>query len=148
MLFSRFLLASILLIINQHGSDGVKYRIKLAEYNYTFIPQGRCSDTLVGNIEGSKFIKIFLFDCKGKMNVECFNKDSILLEKGSYINSLDLLKSYYYASDASRSKTTVKIISYYQPLRDGIWYFYDEKGKLVLNKMYEKGIAIDSAAAK
>ncbi|KYP16241.1 MAG: hypothetical protein A1D16_20050 [Flavihumibacter sp. CACIAM 22H1] len=128
----------------QYHPDQMRYRIRLQEYSYTFIPQGKCRDTLFTKLDQGKSIKIYLFDCKGKMNVECFNKDSILIEKGSYVNSLDLLKSYYYAIDATRSKTTIKVSSYYHPLRNGVWYYYDDLGEPLLNKIYDRGIVIDS----
>ena len=146
--FANLILVSLLVFQNQnYGLE--KYRIKLIEYNYTFIPQAKCRDTLYGNIDHNNFLKIYLNNCKGNCDVECYNKDSVIVEKGSYINSLDLLKSYYYALDASQtSKTEIKVISYYQPLRNGVWYFYNDSGRLFLNKIYNNGILIDSLAAK
>jgi len=127
--------------------------IKLIEYNYIFVPSQKCTDTLSGTTIDGKKLKIYLFDCKGKMIIECFNKKSILIEKGAYINSLDLLKNYSYAIAVGRhinpkKRVTIEVNSYYQPLRNGIWCFYKDNGKLYKKKNYNKGIVIDSILIK
>jgi hypothetical protein len=147
MTFLKVLVSSILILVNQGTLKSEKIRIKLAEYNYTFIPQHKCRDTFFTKIEGNRFLKIYLFSCKGQMNVECYNEDSVIIEKGSYENSLDLLKNYYFANNATEHKTKIKVANYYQPLRNGIWYFYNE-GKLVFKRIYDGGIVVDSAKTK
>ncbi len=128
------------------------YRIKLNEYDYMFFPNSKCIDTISAKISSGYKIKLYLFDCKGKMKVECFNKKSILIEKGSYSNSLDLLKKYVYAikvgTGNGKKKAVLKVLSYYQPLRTGIWLFYTDRGKLRMRKRFEKGILLDSLVIK
>jgi hypothetical protein len=141
----KVLASAILILLNQGPLMPQKTRIKVAEYNYTFIPQRQqCRDTFFAKIEGNRFLKIYLFSCKGSMNLECYNKDSVIIEKGPYESSLDLLKSYYYANDVTEHRAKIKVASYYQPLRNGTWYFYNEKGNLTLQKNYKDGIVVDS----
>jgi hypothetical protein len=125
--------------------------VKLNEYKYTFIPR-ECKGDFSVVILGGRKLKIHLIDCKGKMNLECYDRSLELIEKGSYINSLDLLKSYYYAVSIGKNidrqhNVSIKISSYYQPLRDGVWYFYNHR-RLVMKKKYNAGILIDSLSIR
>lgn len=120
------------------------FRIKLIEYDLTFVPD-KCKGMITKvDKKKSRYYKLYLKDCKGTMLFESFDlQDSTLKERGSYIASLDLLKSYIYAINATTGKSEVKVSKYYQPLKDGTWYFYgDEGNKIKAKEIYKRGVLI------
>lgn len=128
-------------------SEKEKYRIKIAEYGYTFIPN-RLNSAIWARLDDKRLLQMDVKDYKGKMHLRCFLKDSTLIEEGDYINSLDLLVSYNNIVDGTSLKQRIGIVKYYQPLRSGVWNFYDSSGKVFLNKRYDAGILIDSISIK
>ena len=116
-----------------------RYRIELPEYKLTIVPDS-CNQVITKkDQQNHKYYIINLKSCQGKMSLECYNsQDSALLEKGNYIASLDLLKSYGNGLDIATGRTTIQVIKYYQPLKDGIWYYYNSNG--VTKKIYKCGI--------
>lgn len=120
-----------------------KYRIKIADYGYTFIPQ-QLNSIIWGRLDDERLLKITVRDYKGEMHLKCFSKDSVLIEEGNYINSLELLVSYKYVIDGTSLKQRISVVNYYQPLRNGTWDFYDSFGKILLKKKYDAGILTDS----
>jgi hypothetical protein len=118
-----------------------KISIYIEEYNYFFTPQKiNCLDTLVDKLDDGRTLRIFIYDCKGKMHLECF-KGHQKIEEGDYINSLDLLKKYSRAVNAISGRREIIVREYYQPLRSGEWFFYNKNnGKLVDKKRYVQGI--------
>ncbi len=120
-----------------------KYRIKIADYGYTFIPQ-QVNATIWGRLDDTRLLKIYVKSYRGEMHIKCFSKDSVLIEQGNYINSLELLVSYKYVIDGTTLKQRISVVKYYQPLRNGVWDFYNSSGIIFLKKKYDAGILIDS----
>ena len=117
-----------------------KITIYIEEYDYVFTPQKiGCIDTIVGNLENGKLLKIVLSDCKGTMHIQYY-KGKQKLEEGNYIASLDLLKKYITATNGITGKSHIRVSEYYQPLRSGTWIFYDTKGRVRYKKIYKEGI--------
>jgi hypothetical protein len=83
------------------------------------------------------FFRVVLFDARGKSYFEAY-KNNKLYEKGYLENSLDTLKKYTVSIGGVHDKK-VKVIQYFQPLKNGLWY-ETVKGKLV-KKRYHMGIA-------
>lgn len=135
-----FLTVIILTLCCSFCSYSKKISIYLREYNYSFTPQKEgCVDTLSKKLEDGRELKIFLFDCKGKMHIECYkNKNKI--EEGDYISSLDLLKKYITTVNGISGGEKIGVYEFYEPLRSGSWIFYDNKGKLLFKKIYKEGI--------
>ncbi len=130
----------IQLITSSFYRSEKKISIYLEEYNYYFTPQKNgCVDTILKKLEDGRVLKIFLFECMGKMRIECF-RANIKIEEGDYINSLDLLKKYSYGINGVTGKKMIRVREYYQPLRSGVWFFYNNKGQLEFKKYYEKGV--------
>ena len=120
--------------------DSRKVSIYINEYDYSFTPQKNdCIDTLVKMTNDGRELKIILFDCKGKMHLECF-KNRKKIEEGDYSNSLDLLKKYINTIDGITGVQRVKVYEFYQPLRLGVWSFYDGNGKLLRKEVYKEGV--------
>lgn len=130
-----------LIIISSFRIPDALHPIYLTECNFYFYPEKGCKNIYNKKIDDSTYININLFSCKGNMYVRLY-VDSVLVEEGKYINSLDLLKKYNYRVGFSRkynkSITEVFVSSYYQPLRDSIWNFY--KKDSIIKKIYKKGI--------
>ena len=134
----RMLLISLALCISNIGISQVQYRIRLENYNLTFIPD-RCADTLVREIENG-VIKIFLKTCSGQLDFELYSRDSILKEKGSYCQSLKLYKKSIRAVGASGSSGKRKIY-YYLPLKNGEWKYF-ENGVMKYVEKYNCGVLL------
>ena len=118
-------------------------RIKLVEYDVTFIPAKQAEVRII-SLDNNRFIKIYLYNAKGKMKLECYSaSDSSLLEKGNYIESIDLLKAYSMGINATSTERKIEVVTYFQPLRDGKWEFF-KNGKLEYYFTYNKGIKTDS----
>lgn len=133
-LFCLFILASS--FINYSN----KIPIYISEYGYVFTPQKElCLDTLVKITEDGKELKITLFDCRGKMHLQCF-KNKVKVEEGDYVNSLDLLKKYINRIDGIKGGQAIRVYEFYQPLRSGTWFFYDKRGKLLRKENYKQGV--------
>jgi len=137
---SYLLLVFIGVISSSFYRNDKRISIYLEEYEYSFTPQKiGCIDTLLDKLEDGRHLKIFLFECMGKMHIECY-KDNRKIEEGDYINSLDLLKKYSYGVNGITGKKRIKVREYYQPLRSGDWLFYDSKGRLLYKKVYVEGV--------
>jgi len=134
------ILIFITLVSSSFYINNKKITIYLEEYEYVFTPQKiGCIDTLTDKLEDGRQLKILLFDCKGKMHVECY-KGNQKIEEGDYINSLDLLKKYTTGVNGITGKRRISVREYYQPLRSGNWLFYNSKGQLLYKRVYKEGI--------
>ena len=135
-----FSLVCILIVSSSFLTYSSKITIYISEYDYSFTPQKEgCIDTLTKTTEDGRELRITLFDCRGKMHLQCF-KNKVKIEEGDYINSLDLLKKYINRIDGIKGNQTIKVYEFYQPLRSGTWVFYDKKGKLLRKEIYKDGV--------
>jgi len=114
--------------------------IHLKEYKIYFTPN-KCKDTIYEDLKENRQLKIYLHDCKGEMDVEVYFLKKII-EKGSYINSLDTLKSYATTKMLGSKEKKIVVESYFEPLRNGQWILYDSKRKKVIKKVYKQGLEI------
>ncbi len=126
--------------------NGPRHKIIVKEYEgLSFRPSGKKNEQISRSLKKG-FVKITLYDVKGRMHLEYFSKDSIIMETGNYLNSLDLLKKYSYAT--SPAGTFIYVTEYYEPLRNGIWRFYDSTGMFKDSIFYERGVKANSAMKK
>jgi hypothetical protein len=81
---------------------------------------------------------LYLKDCKGELSFSFF-RGKELITTGSYKATSDTLKQYSFGKIKNRINDTIlyttQIISYYKPIKDGLWKYY--KNKLV-NSFYYK----------
>lgn len=142
------LLIVILLITSMAfvGTQKGHYRIKLKEYDITLIPNN-CKDSILKIDQlNNRFFKIFLKDCKGALKLECYRlADSLLQEEGSYISSLALLSSYTNSVNPTTGETKVAVSKYYQPLRNGVWRYYDYSG--IRTETYKRGVVVSVSSS-
>lgn len=137
-------LISILFFAFTINSNQVR-RIVVKEYpGATLLPTGAKNAILFSELFDGRYIKARIYDYRGKMYLWCFSKDSVLQEKGAYINSLGLLRKQIVTWGAAGAKSRVVISEYYEPLRNGKWFFYDSTGKLKDSCYYSKGIKLDT----
>lgn len=114
--------------------------IYLKEYK-TFITPGKCKDSLIHYNHDSSYVAIQLFNCKGAMSIKEFDRHGTLVAAGQYQASLDTLKEYVDKFNLSGELMDVTVLRYFQPLRDGVWIFY-EKGLPVRQERYKRGVLI------
>ena len=121
----------------------VIYPVYIKEYNVYLYPDNGCSKRYTLKANDSTTLKVNLSSCKGSMMVEVYFKD-MLIEKGKYINSLDLLRKYDNRVSYNRKKnkhiSEIIVSEYYQPLRDSVWLFYNHDS--VSRKVYNRGIEV------
>ncbi len=114
--------------------------LRLKEYGL-YVSPTKCMDTITEELRDNRTIKIYLYDCKGEMRVEIYSGNKIV-EKGTYINSLDTLKGYSLEKDLRTGDKKITVESYFEPLRNGEWVFSDTKKRINIIKHYDRGIEL------
>lgn len=139
-----FICALVFLISYQLRSQT---HIYLDEYLITLDPV-KCNDTIEVKKNG-KLFKIYIKDCRGEMYCEVYQK-GLLIEKGGYINSLDTLKRYslHVCRGDCENQREIVVFKYFQPLRDGDWFFYDFEYKKYISKTFKAGVLQDKRNGK
>ena len=91
--------------------------------------------------DSSRYIKVFNYKSSGHFDFIILNTKSGVAISGRY-QHLDTL---YARATMGRSpgnkdhQPVKKRESYYRPLRDGTWKYFDESGNLLYTEYYEKG---------
>ncbi len=114
--------------------------IYLRDYK-TYITPMKCRDSLIQYIKDSSFVKINLFNCKGKMSIKEFDNNGALLVTGQYEASLDTLKEYVDVFNLCGEIIAIKVYKYFQPLRTGVWIFYENQ-IVKRREKYKRGILL------
>jgi antitoxin component YwqK of YwqJK toxin-antitoxin module len=99
-------------------------------------------DTVIESFYGNgDFSKCYLKDCRGAMYYFEYD-DSVLVKEGNYINSPDTFKSCRYVTDFSNPDGGVFAVvdPYFQPLKDGVWKYYDSTGAVIKQETWNSGI--------
>ena len=139
----KFLFLFIVLFPSSDIKNNIR-RIIIKEYpGGTILPTKKSNEVLYADLYDGRYIKAHVHDYRGKMYLQCYSSDSILLEEGNYNNSLTMLKKQVTGLASGESENRVLIIEYYEPLRNGRWLFYDSlTGKLKDSLFYKNGILI------
>ncbi len=112
----------------------------LQEYDIKIYPKKlNCSDTLTAELKNKIILKLYVKDCMGAMKVICF-KGEVKISEGEYCNSLDSLKKYVLNLKAHGGEKEISVSTYFQPLRDGLWIYYNNAGRIKYSEYYKKGI--------
>ena len=134
LIFSQFFLQS-----NVYGQISLDY----GEFGVFFRPN-KCVDTMQFNLikhYPGYTLKIFLQDCGGASVIKLYNKKNQLIITGTYVNGPDTLMKYKYSKHVGpptdKKYYSVQIIKYLSPLQQGLWTYYNEKGKIVDSFRYE-----------
>lgn len=137
----RFCLLFVSILLLSYIPFKGNYRIKIKEYNIVIVPDSCKQIIIVVDKKAEAYFKLYLKNCMGAMTFERFSlKDSTLLEKGNYISSLALLSSYETSYSVTKETSKIVVSKYYQPLKHGVWNFYDHKGNIIKKEKYDIGI--------
>lgn len=133
----------MLLLCGNIFSQAIKYKIFFDDYNLTIIRTTKLKSFVTYKIDNG-YVKIMLLTKKGESLLEEYNKDSVLVKKGQYVGSLDLLKSYAISVDPNPPYSEkVYVYAYYEPLKTGKWFYYSND-KIIKEEIWEKGILIST----
>lgn len=130
-----FLLGSFLTVNAQECEHLIHFDV-LDDLNYfTYFNTG---DTIV-NLEDSRVVDIKTIDCYGSGTFTISYSSQVIIS-GSYLGEsrvqVDLLEEY----DPETETFVEGSRSYYLPLRDGEWKYYNEKGELIKSEQYVNGL--------
>jgi hypothetical protein len=95
-------------------------------------------DTIYYNYSAKEDFKIVFHDIKGKCYMERYIYGK-LYEKGNYENSLDTLKKYVSGRSQNGQSSPIKVIRFYQPLKNGEWLTF-KAGKIIKKQTYLLGL--------
>lgn len=101
------------------------------------------NDTVKKVISEEEYYMCYMQDCRGAMKFEAYSRGVRVIE-GNYVNSLDTLKHCVIVDDGHSpdQSQVVKVETYFQPLKDGVWKYYNEQGKLIKEEAWSKGILL------
>ena len=120
-----------------------KTKIELKYFNISFYPN-KCIDTFrtkipSGQLKGDS-ISIFLNSCMGECKFIVTNRNDKIILSGNYSNSIDTLKSYKFTKFMGKPKDEyhyrVILMKHFEPLKSGIWIFYNSDRKIVKSINY------------
>lgn len=125
------------------GNAGNSQKISIEEYKIILNNvKPPCHDTLTEFTRDNKKIVIHLLDCMGQMDIKVY-KGGKLIEEGCYVKSLDTLKRYVYKNALGGGGKEITVGQYFQPLRNGVWIFYNQKGQVLKRVTYLNGIQVE-----
>jgi hypothetical protein len=90
-------------------------------------------------VDSSKAIRVYNFNKLGRLDFIILDNSHRIMMKGHYIESIALLSDYVYVRKLN-GKLALQVRKFYQPIRNGFWYYFDESGKVYLKEKYIEGI--------
>ena len=84
-------------------------------------------------------IEINLHNCRGASEISIF-KNTKLIIKGKTVNGLRLLAKQLVVFDLLTYEKSINVVEYYEPIREGLWEYWDGKGEKIKEEVYKKGI--------
>ncbi len=119
-------------------------QLNYEDFGISFIPK-KSIDTLYFDILEGRFknfrLTMFLYEIEGKCFVKLYDKKNKKLRaEGMFNSSGDTLKKYNYKKvmGMPRGKYAFKvtILEYRNPLKNGKWIYYNEKGEINYETVY------------
>jgi antitoxin component YwqK of YwqJK toxin-antitoxin module len=89
-------------------------------------------------------VHINLLTCEGASEVKMYQNDTLIL-RGNLINGLRLLAGQLLIIDPETYDEHIGVVEYYEPLPEGLWQYWDTKGKKIKEEVYNKGVLISSS---
>jgi len=114
--------------------------IQIPEYNLSIEGSFTLRDTILHEYAQDEYFRFVFFDYKGKSYCERYIGGK-LCEKGYYANSLDTLKKYIAGKYAHGKSSSIGVLKFFQPLKDGEWMTY--KNGSVKREKYVMGVLAD-----
>jgi hypothetical protein len=100
-------------------------------------------DNIDVKLSETKKAKIVLNDCMGDMHFKLY-ENNVLTIDGSYINATDTSIVSVVSSDIVTGNDITRNDKIFKPRKNGSWFYYDEKGKLLREDVYKAGVLIES----
>lgn len=112
----------------------------IKQYVFVFSQKDSSIRTNKGD-QNTAYIKVFDMTPKGKMKFIFYDTSLNAIIKGQYIEAqkLSLPTKFTRVGDRVRTGNNGISSSYYKPLKDGTWFYYDENEKLIKEEIYERG---------
>lgn len=117
------------------------------DYNFRVLLDPHFEDYRINNTYYEKrkdlIFKIELQSCAGQATITAYDSLENIVLQGQYINGLDIMRSYEVAEEVKdrRINTVVYVDEYYQPLKDGLWKYFED-GKLVDLSLWKDGTIV------
>lgn len=89
-------------------------------------------------------IKIDVKNCTGKMKVSSYIKEGHILSVGMYTNGTLTKDTILKEQDVPPFDIIKYPIEFYEPKKDGLWKYWDKKGKFMKKEKWKKGILVGS----
>src|SRR6185437_9612961 len=116
--------------------------IKIPEFNLYLNWLNINNDTII-KISGNKEVRLHFFSCQGDNYFQELDSNHKKIMEGTFCKSLDTLKEYFIAinpSDPYDEKT--EIMKYFEPLKSGIWLYYNEKQEIYKKEIWYQGVKL------
>lgn len=97
-------------------------------------------DTVVHKNTENAYYRVFLKSCKGTLYVDKkLYQGNQLVFSGSYIETGELKTSKGIELSIVDGSEKEVIRQYYEPVKDGIWRYWNKDGQLIKEETYQKG---------
>jgi hypothetical protein len=96
-------------------------------------------DTITIALKHGDKIHLIIKNNKGTGSFNLVNKANKILVKGEYSDALDTFKTYGYRINGATLYQKIKVVPYFEPVADGEWIYYSEKGLVKKREKYIKG---------
>jgi|GEM_PF-2585648 len=116
------------------------YGLSYPELNFELVPKLGSQKILIG---GDTTLELNLFICKGASEISLYFKNTKII-KGQTINGLRLLVKQENKVDLVTLEKSVGVTEYYEPIYDGLWEYWDKKGKKIRDIIYRDGIIVST----
>ncbi|MES2141134.1 MAG: hypothetical protein V4511_15615 [Bacteroidota bacterium] len=107
----------------------------------------KAPDSVELKLSGKKIAKLLLYDCRGKMNLRIYNGNKLITE-GSYINATDTTIVESIGTNIITGEEKREFSKVFKPQKDGIWLYYNNKGKFERKDIYQEGKLINSSTSR
>lgn len=69
-------------------------------------------------------------------------KTDVNIVQGNYVNALDTFKAYLFTFNEDEGRELVSVVSYFHPLKNGEWKYWNNEGLLIRTEIYNDGVLV------
>lgn len=113
------------------------------EHPFTVITVDTLEDISKIHIGEGTLLSVYFSDLKGACKFEIRDPLNVLLIRGEYENALMPFRHYTLVVNVDTGEESMEVKEHYEPLKSGVWEYYDEKGILLETEYYNRGILQD-----
>lgn len=101
------------------------------------------NQTVIISISDTSTCFYYITDIKGAGRlIITDNRTEAIIVEGDYSNSLDTFKAYLNVQYEQTLKQELEVISYYYPIKNGQWKYYDKERLLLRTEIYKDGVLV------